>query len=396
MAKRPAKAKAGDPPERRAPAQPSVPAPPPPVPLGSILGQARALETLRAAIRSQRIHHAWIFHGPAGVGKFTAALSFAAVLLDPSSAPTLAGEIAPDRESPVQRLLAAGTHPDLHVITKELALFSGDAEVRKRKLITIPKAVIDEHLLGPAALGPSMPTSARATKVFIVDEAEMLDASPTNAPSQNAILKTLEEPPEGTVIILVTSSEEQLLPTIRSRSQRVPFTPLSDPDMLAWLKRSGLDLPPVERDWLLEFSAGSPGALTLAHRGGLHAWHVRLAPLLDALDRGKYSIETAPAMAQLIDEWAVRWVEEHENASKELANRLAAEWMFRLLAERARGRLRAAAGAGDSVASARVVGALDALRRCEARLDANVNAIFALEGWVADVTAINAGEGALA
>ena len=393
MAKRPAKSKPSDAPERRASAQPPALVHPAPVPLDSILGQARALQTLRAAIRSQRIHHAWIFHGPAGVGKFTAALAFAAVLLDPSSAPTLAGEIAPDPDSPVQRLLAAGTHPDLHVITKELALFSSEPEVRKRKLITIPKAVIDEHLLGPAALGPSMPSSARATKVFIVDEAEALDASPTNAPSQNAILKTLEEPPEGTVIILVTSSEEQLLPTIRSRSQRVPFTPLSGGEMLAWLEQSGLDLPREERDWLLEFSAGSPGVLAMANRAGLHAWHRKLSPLLEALDRGKYSIELAPAMAQLIEEWAVRWVQEHENASKELANRLGAEWIFRLLGEHARGRLRAAAGSGDSTASLRAVGTLGALRRCEARLDANISAIFALEGWVADVLAINAGEG---
>lgn len=342
MAKRPAKPRETGKPERRAHPDSAEPARavapyPPPIPLASVLGQDRALETLRAAMRSQRIHHAWIFHGPAGVGKFTTALAFAADLLDPTTAPSLSGELAADPDSPVQRLIAAGSHPDLHVITKELARFSKNPQVRERKLLTIPKDVIDEHLLRPAALGPSLRSASRATKVFIVDEAEMLDASPTNAPSQNAILKTLEEPPEGTVIILVTSSEEHLLPTIRSRSQRVPFVPLSDAAMRTWLKGAGLVLPQEEQDWLLEFCAGSPGALTLAHRGGMHAWHRKLSPLLDALDQGKYPIELAPGMAQLIDEWAVRWVNEHENASKELANRMGAEWMFRLLGEHGEG-----------------------------------------------------------
>ena len=120
--------------------------------LGDILGQGQALAALRASMASGRVHHAWIFHGPAGVGKFTTAVAFAGALLDPTTAPGLTGEIAPDPDSETQRLVRAGMHPDLHVVTKELALHHEDREVRTRKLITIPKKVVEKWLLEPAAL----------------------------------------------------------------------------------------------------------------------------------------------------------------------------------------------------------------------------------------------------
>ncbi|MEM9373943.1 MAG: hypothetical protein AAGA55_09895, partial [Planctomycetota bacterium] len=192
-----------------------------PVALDAVLGQDRAVSQLAAAMASGRLHHAWIFHGPEGVGKFTTALAWAAMLLDPTTAPGLTGAFACEPDSPTQRLLASGTHPDLHVVRKELARFSSDARVRDAKLATIPKAVVEDHLIAPASVAPVMRTGSMMGKAFIVDEAELLDRSPANAPTQNAILKTLEEPAPGTLIVLVTSSEDRLLPTIRSRCQRV-------------------------------------------------------------------------------------------------------------------------------------------------------------------------------
>jgi DNA polymerase-3 subunit delta' len=157
------------------------------------------------------------------VGKFTTALAFAAVILDPSSQPDLSGVIEPDPESASQQLLAAGTHPDLHIITKELAVVSRVDSVRDSKQRNIAKAVLEEFLLEPAARTGSM-NGALASKVFIVDEAELIDGV-----GQNSLLKTLEEPAPGSVIILVTANEERLLPTIRSRCQRVGFAPLGVP-----------------------------------------------------------------------------------------------------------------------------------------------------------------------
>lgn len=357
---------------------------PSPVPLGSILGQDRAVATLDAVLRSGRVHHAWIFHGPAGVGKFTTALAFAAVLLDPTTAENLSGRLEPDPESAVQRLLASGTHPDLHIITKELARFSDDPQVRERKLTSIPKDVIDTHLLQPAALAATVRHAEppRASKVFIVDEAELLDRSPTNAPTQNAILKTLEEPAPGTVIILVTSSEERLLPTIRSRCQRVAFGPVDPESMRRWLKNRGMELEARQRDWLIAFSEGSPGTLLAAAEGNFHAWSQAIAPMLANAEKGQFDLDLGPTMAKLVDDWAKAWVESNELASKESANRAGARWIFRLVSAHFRERLRAGRDA------AIYADAIDLIREAERRLDANVQLPFVMESLAADLATL--------
>lgn len=370
---------------------------PVPIPLSRVLGQGRAVATLQAAIASDRIHHAWIFHGPTGVGKFTTALAFAAMILDPTTAPTLSGEVEADPDSPVQRLIRAGVHPDLHVVTKELALFSEDASVRSRKLLTIPKEVVEEHVLRPAALAPQMRSGARVTKVFIIDEAELLDRSPTNAPVQNSLLKTLEEPPAGTVIILVTSSEEMLLPTIRSRSQRVGFSPLPPEAMRQWSKAVAPEIAGEEREWLMECAAGAPGVFEMARTGGLYAWHTTLAPMLAKVDQGKYDLALAPAMAALVEAWAEAWVKAHDNASKESANHAGADWLFRLLADHFRAIMRQAAMSGQASGPTaarmeRAAAALDVLEEAQRRLGANLSIGLVMEGMVADLVAVMGGE----
>jgi len=156
-----------------------VQAPPNAVSLADILGQDRAIETLRASVRAERVHHAWIFAGPPGVGKRTTAVAFAALLLDPSTGPTLTGEIEADPDSPIQRKIAEGTHPDLHIITKELAAHSEEARVRRQKQITIAKEVIIERLitqcphaavkLGPGVCLDALPLASREIEVISED-----------------------------------------------------------------------------------------------------------------------------------------------------------------------------------------------------------------------------------
>ncbi|MFI4898080.1 MAG: hypothetical protein ACIARR_09660 [Phycisphaerales bacterium JB059] len=347
---------------------------PAPLPLDRILGQKRALATIDNALRSGRVHHAWIFHGPSGVGKFTTALAFAGVLLDPTSAVGLTGRFAPDPDSPVQQMLARGAHPDLHVVVKELARFSADASVRSRKLASIPRGVIDEHLIGPATLRASVQPGGLASKVFIVDEAELMGGV-----VQNAVLKTLEEPPEGTVIILVTSSEERLLPTIRSRCQRVTFPPLDEEAMDRWLASSGLALEDRERDWLVRSSGGSPGRLLRAHEGGMYAWRQGVGPMLEELDRGGYPVTLASAMSSYVDEWAKGWVKQGdplgENRSKDNANRIGARRMLSLVAEHYREQLTRDAE--------RAAEAIERVAQAERTLGANVQVQFVMEELVA-------------
>lgn len=385
MAKKPAKsrAKGGDESSLATAAAEAArtasPQHPIPVPFTAILGQDRALKVLADAVRSQRVHHAWIFHGPAGVGKFTSALSFASVILDATTKVDKDGVPTLDEDSAVQRLLRAGTHPDLHIITKELARYSEDAQVRERKLLTIPKDVIDTHLLEPAALAPAMP-GGLASKVFIVDEAELLDRSPTNAPTQNAILKTLEEPSAGTVIILVTTNPDRLLTTIRSRSQQVAFVPLMDGPMRVWLDQAKKTIePPIEEDdlgFLHSFAAGSPGEFLRAHAGGLANWSRTLEPMLAAADAGKYSVELGPLMAKLVDDWAAAVVEKDKQASKDAANRTGADLLFRVIAERARRQVRRTPTDAE-----RAIRVIESVREAERAVDAGVNMSFAME-WL--------------
>ena len=323
------------------------------------------------ALRTGRVHHAWIFHGPPGVGKFTTAMAYAALLLDPTTQAGFSGEMAPDPDSQVQRLLGAGSHPDLFVVTKELARYHEEATIRSRKLLTIPVEVIRQFLIEPGKLGPSLRNEAAIGKVFIIDEAELMAGQ-----GQNAVLKLLEEPPPRVAIILVTSNEERLLPTIRSRSQRVFFSTLSDQAMAAWLKARNLELDADQKAWLLRFADGSPGVFTLAMEGGLYQWWKRLEPMLQSAERGGYSPDMGPAMSELIDAWAKGWVESHDNASKEAANKAGADWMLRLLAGFLRDRLRKAAPLGKA---GPYLAALDAIRQAEPQIDANVNMLFVME-----------------
>ncbi len=356
----------------------------PPRGLESVLGQGRAIEIVQQAMRSNRVHHAWIFHGPEGVGKFTTAVNFAATLLDPTSVPGPGGRIGPDPRSPVQGLIRAGSHPDLHVVRKELARYHDNSKIRDAKLATIPKAVVEEHLIVPASLAPSIRNDSIASKVFIVDEAELLDRSPTNAPVQNAILKTLEEPAPGTVIILVTSSEDRLLHTIRSRCQRVAFTPLDDDAMRVWARDRSFEVSDEARHWLMRYAAGSPGRFESAIESDLHDWHTRLDPMYAQAERGVHPPAMGTVMSDLIESWAQGWVKQGdklgENRSKEAANRRGADQMFALIAQRAR------AGLTDPRRMARSLHAIDCVQRAKEELDTNVQVRFVMDHLVAGLS----------
>lgn len=358
---------------------------PAPIPLSGVIGQDRAVGQLQAAMASGRLHHAWIFHGPEGVGKFTTALAWAAQLLDATTAKGLDGSFEPDPDSPTQALLHAGTHPDLHVVVKELARFDKDAQVRNAKLQTIPKAVIEEHLIRPAGLAPVMRTGSMAGKVFIVDEAELLDRSPSNAPTQNAILKTLEEPSPGTLIILVTSSEDRLLPTIRSRCQRVGFGPLSGEALRMWMLRGGLEVEPSERDWLLRSCEGAPGRFLSMLRGGVYAWYRAVEPLLVEAERGIHPVPLGGVMSKLVDDWAAAWVKEGEkqgeNRSKDAANRVGCRRMLALVADRAR------SGMADPSRSPHALRSVEMVSRAQRELDTNVNMKIVFDHLAAGLSA---------
>ncbi len=404
----------------------------------SILGQPRALATLQNQLATRRIHHAQLFHGPSGVGKFTLALAFAKTLLcqdpltDDQGAANACGECASCRLFAAPKVSAAPSrqpagkksatvneddfddedaddldpaadgdpgahplsfsHPDLHIVVKELAAFSDDANVRKRKLTQIPVEIVREHLLEPAHRSPAM----NHGKVLIVDEAELL-----NAAGQNAILKTLEEPPPETTIILVTSREDKLLPTIRSRCQRVAFGALTDAQVENFLMERHPTLEAKKAKWLAIFAQGSPGRALLGLDYGLDEWGRSVVPHLNALTAGRSQPELGTAIASRVEAFAGTWVERHKNASKEAANRLGSDLMLAMLAQWAARRLQevAAQGAGEEAGAhlaaqearcAPFLRQIEAVRETETRLAQNANLPMACDGLA---SAIHAGFG---
>jgi DNA polymerase-3 subunit delta' len=334
-----------------------------------IVGQEHAQRVLETALRGGRLHHAYIFHGPAGVGKFTTALVWARLLLCQQLNAPSAGPLRPCGRCPsCARFVAAAdgqaAHPDLHVVTKELALFSDDAATRERKLMNIPVRVLEDYLLDPvyrhAHLGHA--------KVFIVDEAELIDPV-----GQNKLLKTLEEPPEGTVIILVTANPQRLLPTIRSRCQPVAFVPLAVSILEADLSAAAPKLTAAERGWLIEFADGSLGRARLAVDYGLTEWAATLHGALDEMARGRLPVELGRQIQQWIDAFATRWVDQHDNASKDAANKLGAALVWSMLARQARTRLAQALASPAPAAAQPWLAMIDALTDAERELGANVN-----------------------
>ncbi|MSR05269.1 MAG: DNA polymerase III subunit delta' [Phycisphaerales bacterium] len=350
-----------------------------------ILGQSRALRALGCALASGNVHHAWIFHGPAGVGKFRTAEEFARILLDPASTASHRATLQAPRDTPCARLIDAGTHPDFHVIRKELAAISESRELRDRKQMNIPLELLRERMLGGVTSsgrhhesGVFRTASLGHGKVFIIDEAELLDAD-----GQNAMLKTLEEPPAGTTIVLVTQQEDRLLPTIRSRCQRVAFGPLGAQELAQWWNTDGPSLPEGDRAFIEAFAEGSPGMAARAVQHGIAAWNAELSPLFDALESGRYPPGLSDRMAEIADEFAKAIVDADDSASKEAANRLGVRLLAQLLGLRVRRALAVAAASNDTGALERWIGASEILSEFEQHVRSAVNLKHAFANLVA-------------
>jgi DNA polymerase-3 subunit delta' len=212
-----------------------------------ILGNRARLDGLIRAADAGRMHHAYLFEGPEGVGKATFARWFARYL-------NCAEPKRPCGECPSCRQMLGHSHPDLIEI-------GPDAD-KATKVIGVDTA---QSLI--AALQLQRHSASR--RVVIVDPADAL-----NEEAANALLKTLEEPPQGTQFVLVTHRASALLSTVRSRCQRVRFGPVGDDQMRAFAAERGLS------DELLRAAAGSPGrALRLAEGVGEERVRVREAIL---------------------------------------------------------------------------------------------------------------------
>ncbi len=193
------------------------------MPFRDLIGHRRSLGLLARAVSGNSLPPSLIFGGPDGIGKRQVALAVAQALncLSPVSpapwpAPDAAPPLAMDAcgECSVCRRIARLVHPDVTIIAP--------GETGSIKIDAVREVV--------RAVGFKPFEAKRRVVIFESADGLLVD-------SQDALLKTLEEPPPGSVIILVATQPGQLLPTVRSRCPQVRFAPLAAADVAAWLVR---------------------------------------------------------------------------------------------------------------------------------------------------------------
>lgn len=201
------------------------------------------------ALERGRLHHAWLLTGPEGVGKATFAYRAARRLL--GAAPDRGhGLLGSDPEGPDSRLVSGRAHPDFAVLERDTD------DPKAKKVISVDAARELPEFFAKA------PSRSRF-RVAIVDAVDDM-----NVNAANALLKTLEEPPERGVLFLVSHSPGRLLATIRSRCRRLAFRPWTDDQVVDFLRERGVGGTDATR--LAAMASGSPGrALALARAGAL-------------------------------------------------------------------------------------------------------------------------------
>jgi DNA polymerase-3 subunit delta' len=228
------------------------------VKFGEIIGHESAIDLLKRAIRSGRLPHALLFHGPDGVGKHAVAKILAATLLCET------GNDDPCGSCDACFKIAHASHPDLlflRRLPKEKHLTEAEkrnppmgetlSEDWGKKAVDLSQVIAVYQIRALSQHASFAPRDGRR-RIFIIDPADVM-----NANSQNALLKTLEEPPGHSMFILVTSRPHMLLPTVRSRCFGVGFAPLPAPRLASMLEGRGVT--PEDARARAALAGGSPG-----------------------------------------------------------------------------------------------------------------------------------------
>jgi DNA polymerase-3 subunit delta' len=202
--------------------------------LSALRAQDTAKRTIESALASDRVHHAYLFAGPDGVGKELAAFGLAQALVcerRKAGATHACGECSACTRAVPREEERRPVHPDIIVL--ERGLYA--PQTIGRRTPETQDISIDQVRTLVLARSAYAPHEGRA-KVFIVRRAEELNDS-----AANALLKTLEEPGAKTFFVLLTSHPDALLPTILSRTLRVRFAPLPDDVVADILAARGIE-----------------------------------------------------------------------------------------------------------------------------------------------------------
>ncbi|HUO92712.1 MAG TPA: DNA polymerase III subunit delta' [Rhizomicrobium sp.] len=209
-----------------------------------LVGQGEVLARAARAIRGGRPPQAWLIGGPPGIGKATLAYRIARYLLRYGATAEGPEDLRVAENDSVSVQVKAGAHPGLLVLKRGINPDTG-------KLMTI-LSVNEIRKLGNFF---GLTSGAGGWRVAIVDTADDM-----NDAAANALLKLLEEPPPRAMLLLLAHAPARLLPTIRSRCQRLDVRPLDDATLDAELAARLPEMPPAERAHLAKLAGGSLGA----------------------------------------------------------------------------------------------------------------------------------------
>jgi len=269
-----------------------------------IIGQQKPLTVLRSALASGRLHHAYLFIGLEGVGKHTVAVAFAKAIHCSEIKNDFCGGCVNCKR------ISDGNHPDVRVIEP----LSGKKEISIAQIRELERELNYRSFTGKR-------------KIAIIDPATLLNLS-----SQNALLKTLEEPPQDSLIILIAANAGGLLPTLRSRCLRLSFAPLARKEVAGYLQtRHGTSS--ADAEFVAALGMGSIGAALSLEKDDLIEKRRIWTGMLGSLKVKDYhgAMIAAEALASNRDDalkflkWAESWyrdllIHAIDNNSQELVN----------------------------------------------------------------------------
>jgi DNA polymerase-3 subunit delta' len=251
-----------------------------------IIGHRMQVEGLRRALTCDRLHHAYLFLGTEGVGKKTIALGLAKAIHCSVATGDYCGGCAECAR------IQDGNHPDVRVIE----LLAGKKEIGIQQVRELEKELNFRSFSGKR-------------KIVVLDPATLMNLS-----AQNALLKTLEEPPQNSLLILIAPTIGGLLPTVRSRCLRVAFGPLPR-NLVAEFLITRPGLKAEEAGFLAAITMGSLGAAVRIEREDILEKRQRWLRLLRSLRSFDYraAMDAAEVLANNKDEllefleWAFCW-----------------------------------------------------------------------------------------
>ncbi|MCA9107662.1 MAG: DNA polymerase III subunit [Planctomycetales bacterium] len=340
-----------------------------------LVGHDPRREQFRRAFERGKLATSFLFVGSPGIGKRQFANWLAQGLLCAAYHEAQAGnqggtarsELDPCGECRSCKMFMAETHPDLHVVEKP----ADRSEFPVDLLIGTREHRMREGLLAELAIKPAV----GQRKIAIIDDADTL-----NEASANCLLKTLEEPPLGSILILVAGSEQRQLPTIRSRCQIIRFDPLTTDQLMSVVERLALEAEDADLRAAVEQARGSVQRLVDWLDPQLHEFREQLGRHLETMD------PTSDDFAKVL----VQFVDSAGTEARKRRRRL--DRVIDLAVEHYRGWLGGDSSATRPLPAPRIVDAIEVCLAAQTALHANAHVTTLVESWLIELGQVLRGE----